>query len=108
MQKHNVYALIHVITDVGKMKTYFLGFDIPLGNGALAYQQVTQTIAEDIVPWDQLLSMTTSLVTDGENKNKGHLTGLWRRLKDEKRELNDGPFITLWCLAHRLNLAKSS
>lgn len=104
MQKHNVYALIHVITDVGKMKTYFLGFDIPLGNGALAYQQVTQNIAEDIVPWDQLLSMTTSLVTDGENKNRGHLTGLWRRLKDEKRELNDGPFITLWCLGHRLNL----
>ncbi|XP_037049072.1 uncharacterized protein LOC119083454 [Bradysia coprophila] len=108
MQKHNVYVLIHVITDVGEVKTFFLGFDIPVGNSALSYQKVTQNIVDEVLPWESLLSMTTSLVTDGERKNTGHLTGLWQRLKEEKEEISEGPFITIWCVGHRVNLGWKS
>lgn len=69
MQKHNVYVLMHVVTDAAKLKTFFLGFDIPKGNTALSYHLVTKKIATEILHWDLLLSMTTSLVTGDENKN---------------------------------------
>lgn len=104
IQKHNVYVLIHVITDVGEIKTFFVGFDIPVGNSALSYQIVTRKIVNDILPWDLLLSICTSLVTDGERKNTGHLSGLWQRLKEEKAETSNDPFITIWCVGHRVNL----
>jgi hypothetical protein len=103
-QKHNVYVLVHVITSDGRLKTFFLGFDIPVGNSALSYQEVTRKIANKILPWDLLLSMCTSLVTDGENKNTGCLSGLWQRLKEEKKEISNGPLITIWCIGHRVNL----
>lgn len=104
MQKHNVYVLIHIVTNIGELKTYFLGFDIPVGNSALSYQIVTKQIATNILPWDRLLSMTTSLVTDGEIKNTGYINGLWERLREEKQEISSGPLITVWCMGHRTNL----
>lgn len=49
----------------------------------LEIQHMQKTVTE-ILPWDQLLSMTTSLVTDGEIKNTGHINGLWQRITEEK------------------------
>ncbi|KAJ6642079.1 hypothetical protein Bhyg_07025 [Pseudolycoriella hygida] len=48
--------LAHVVTDVGLKKTFFIGFDVPPGNTALSYQNATQSIVEEILPWNELLS----------------------------------------------------
>lgn len=104
MQKHNVYVLMHVVNGDGKMKTFFLGFDVPKGNSALSYHLAIKNITAEVLPWDFLLSMTTSLATDGEKKMTGHLHGLWQRMKGEKEETSSEPFTTTWCVGHRLNL----
>lgn len=51
-----------------------------------------------------MLSLSTSLTTDGERKNTGHLSGLWQRLKEAKKQISSGPFLTIWCVGHRVNL----
>lgn len=107
MTKHNIHVLIHIVHDDGTLATYFLGFAVPDGGDADAYFKVTKTIVEKILPWDEVIALITSLATDGEELNKGHLTGLWTQVSHAKRMSTTAgqPFICVWCVGHRVNLA---
>lgn len=106
MQKHNIHVLLHVVFNDGTLSTFFLGFDIPEGSKADAYYEIVKKIAGKILPWNELIAMIISLVTDGEPNNTGHLTGLWAQILNEKQNATPNmPLIRTWCIDHRTNLA---
>lgn len=115
-QDHNIYVLANVVHKNGTMDTSFIGFDIPkavplMPNGkpekfapSLEYYNCVKSIANNVVSWDDFIKLISSLVTDGETLNTGNEHGLWARLQKEAERLNLS-IITIWCVAHRLNLA---
>lgn len=60
--------------------------------------------------WEELFRLLSSLVTDGESLNSGATSGLGARLQRERLEsvLCWLPFLWIWCIAHRINLAFKS
>ena len=58
-------------------------------------------------PWNDLMKVTSSIVTDGESLNSGDRNGLWKKLEEEKalHDSSHGPLLKVWCAAHRSNLA---
>lgn len=89
----------------GSLKTYFLGFDKPDGSKADSYFEVTKKIVNKIIPWNELIASITSIVTDGEALNTGHITGLWAQLVNEKRMATPNmPLIRTWWLGKTCSL----
>lgn len=63
-------------------------------------------IVNKILPWTEFFKLVTSIVTDGERLNTGHLKGLCTRLKLERLlSAITVPLFSIWCVAHRINLA---
>ena len=54
-----------------------------------------------------MITITSSIVTDGESLNTGDRNGLWKKFKEEKsaNDPNHGPLLKIWRAAHRSNLA---
>lgn len=108
-QKHNVYVMAHIIENDTSNHTIFLGFDIPENGTAAALYQILKDIVEKIMPWDEFFKLVTSMVADSEPINQAKYKGLCVRLKEErKRSGIDLPFLSIWCVAHRINLAWKS
>lgn len=68
------------------------------------------SIVEEVLPWNELFPLITSLVTDGESLNWGIIQGLWQKMIEERLQSDyaDVPLMTIWCIAHRINLAWKS
>lgn len=60
-QKHNVFAMAHVIKKDGTSETVCLGFDIPKTKGALGYLICLMKVVSKFLPWDVFFSLVTSL-----------------------------------------------
>ena len=53
-----------------------------------------------------MFSTVSSITTDGASINKGDEGGLWALMRADRREdEKDLPLLTLWCAAHRADLA---
>lgn len=53
-------------------------------------------------PWNDLMKVTSSIVTDDESLNSGDRNGLWKKLEEEKalHDSSHGPLLKVWCAAH--------
>ena len=69
--------------------------------------QCVQEATKAVQPWNDLMKVTSIIVTDGESLNSGDCKGLWKKLEEEKALHNSshGPLLKVWCAAHRSNLA---
>ncbi len=105
--EHNVYVMGHIIHKDTTVSTLFIGFDVPKNGDVAGYLQCLEEIITKVLPWDDFFELITSLVTDGEGLNMGRINGLAQQLI--RKRLNNTtsllPFLALWCIAHRINLA---
>lgn len=87
-------------------ENFFLGFGVPKSGGASFYLQCLEDVTTKILSWDEFFNLVTSIVTDGESLNTGPLNGVCAKLKKE-RQLSQCclPLFSIWCVAHRINLA---
>lgn len=108
-QQHKVYALAQVIDKDANIELIFLGFGTPKEGDGSHYLQCLQNIPEQLLTWEDLFALISSAVTDGESLNSGHISGLCTRLLHERlQSVYRLPFIWIWCIAHRVNLAFNS
>lgn len=110
---HYVYVMAHIIKQDATTSTLFIGFSEPKTGGADAYVQCLKDVVKQILPWDTVFKVVTSIVTDGEPLNTGRLNGLVARLVDERLCLArlfppQLPLFSIWCVPHRINLAWKS
>lgn len=82
------------------------GFATPTERGTEGYTKAVVSAVEQVIPWDELLPLITSIATDGESMNTGLRHSLWTWLDEERNRLNcSQPLIKMWCAVHRSNLA---
>lgn len=108
-QKHNVFVMVQIVKKDARLGTLCLGFDVPKTSGVSGYLNCLKTVVKKVLPWDEFFLLITSIVTDGENLNMGKLNGLVAKLR-ELRNLSRSnlPLMSIWCVAHRTNLAWTS
>ena len=101
------HVCAQIVTTEGHLISRFLGFSEPVERGITGYVQCIQEATKAVQPWDDLIKVTSSIVTDGESLNSGERNGLWKKLEEEKicHDSNHSPLIKIWCAAHRSNLA---
>ena len=106
-QIDNKHVCAHIVTTDGDVVQRFLGFSEPNEHGIMGYLQSIKDASQSIFQWNEIIQVTTSIVTDGESLNTGGHNGLWRKLEDEKRmhDNSNQPLLKVWCAAHRSNLA---
>ena len=106
-QIDNKHVCVQVVTSQGDLIHRFLGFSEPLQHRIAGYVQCIHEASKAILPWNDLIKITSSIVTDGESLNSGDRNGLWKKLEGEKStsDPNHGPLLKIWCAAHRSNLA---
>ena len=103
-QIDNIHVLLKIITKEGNTDLLFLGFEEPETRGALGYYNAIKKSIEHYLPWDQILPLISSVVTDGASINVGEKNGLWALLTND-RLLNNMPLMKVWCAVHRSALA---
>lgn len=110
MQEHNIFTMAQIVNKDATLSTLFLGFGAPKKGDGSHYLQCIKQVPNAIMNWEELFKLLSSLVTDGENLNSGAISGLGARLERERLEsvLRLLPFIWIWCIAHRINLAFKS
>ena len=56
--------------------------------------QCVQEATKAVQPWNDLMKVTSSIVTDGESLNSGDCSGLWKKLEEEKalHDSSHGPY----------------
>ncbi len=79
-QHHNVYVMGRIVKRDLTVSTLFLGFGVPESGDANGYFQCLKDVVKDTLTWEELFSLTTSIVTDGENLNLGKINGLVAKL----------------------------
>ncbi|KAL4104035.1 hypothetical protein QTP88_019348 [Uroleucon formosanum] len=79
-------------------------FEEPETRGALGYYNAIKKPIEHYLPWDQILPLISSEITDGTSINVGEKNGLWALLTND-RILNNMPLMKVWCAVHRSALA---
>ena len=101
------HVCAQIVTTEGDLVSRFLGFSEPVERGVTGYVQCVQQATKAVQPWNGLMKVTSSIVTDGESLNSGERNGLWKKLEEEKsfHDSSHGPLIKIWCAAHRSNLA---
>ena len=113
-QIDKIYVMAKVITKEGESELYFLGASEPKVRGANGVlQALKQACSNTLGPngAQQILSRSTSLVTDGASVNTGEKGGLWTLFRQEYRDSNSEqplPLFNVWCAVHRSNLAWKS
>lgn len=103
-QIDNIHVLLKIITKEGNTDLLFLGFEEPETRGALGYYNAIKKPIEHYLPWDQILPLISSEITDGTSINVGEKNGLWALLTND-RILNNMPLMKVWCAVHRSALA---
>lgn len=103
-QIDNIHIMVKVITKEGNDELIFLGFEEPESRGAKGYYKAIKKSIEYYLPWDQIIQLMSSVVTDGASINVGEKTGLWSLLTKD-RQLINMPLIKIWCAVHRSALA---
>lgn len=108
--EHNVFVMANVVKCDTTMSTIFLGFRTPEKGKAIGYFECVKDVIKDIVPWEEFLKLTTSLVTDGEYLNTGKFNGLFAKIKEDRMSSTkpELPLFSIWCIGHRVNLAWKS
>lgn len=108
-QKHNVYVMANIVDKDTSNYNIFIGFDIPEDGTAAALHQILKVIVAKIMPWEEFFKLVSSIVADGEPINQAKYKGLCARLKNERWRSGIAlPFFSIWCIAHRINLAWKS
>ena len=87
-QIDNKHVCIQIVTSKGEIIHRFLGFRQPVEHGIAGYLQCVQEASKGILPWSDVITVTSSIVTDGESLNSGDRNGLWKKL-DEEKSAND-------------------
>lgn len=70
--------------------------------GVRGYYDAVKKAVNQVIPWNDLLGLMSSIVTDGASINSGDKNGLWSILEKERVDL---PLIKVWCAVHRTALA---
>ena len=88
-----------IVTAEGDVINRFLGFCEPVERGVTSYVQCVQEATKAVQPWNDLMKVTSSIVTDGESLNSGDRSGLWKKLEEEKalHDSSHGPLLEVWC-----------
>lgn len=105
-QVDNIHVLAKIITTNGDSELVFVGFKEPIQKGAIGYYEVIKSLIQELMPFEDFLSILSSIATDGASVNIGQKNGLWA-LIDSNRYSNNiqGPLLKMWCAVHRSALA---
>lgn len=103
-QIDNIHVMLKIITKEGNNDLLFWGFEEPETRSALGYYNAIKKSIEHYLPWDQILPLINSIVTDGASINVGEKNGLWTLLTNDRLLINM-PLIKVWCAVHRSALA---
>lgn len=108
--EYNVFVMANIVKSDTTMSTVFLGFKNPKKSKAIGYFECVKDVIQDIVPWQEFLTLITSLVTDGEYLNTGKFNGLFVKVLADRRLSTrpELPLFSIWCIGHRVNLAWKS
>lgn len=101
-QIDNIHVLVKVVTNEGNPELIFLSFEEPMSRGVRGYYDPVKKAVNQVLPWNDLLGLMSSIVTDGASINSGDKNGLWSILEKERADL---PLIKVWCAVHRTALA---
>ena len=76
-------------------------------HGITGYLQSVKDASQSILQWSELIMITSSIITDGENLNSSDCNGLLRKLEEKKRIHNhtNKPLLKVWCAVRWSNLA---
>ncbi|XP_025190261.1 uncharacterized protein LOC112590884 isoform X2 [Melanaphis sacchari] len=120
MQVDKIYVLVKIINNDGSAELLFLGADEPKERGVKGMIRAIEDGCDKLFgegSFKKIILKTSSIVTDGAKCNTGEKNGLWALLKqmrhvsaDENTEAETSipPLMTIWCAAHRSNLAWKS
>jgi hypothetical protein len=120
MQVDKIYVLAKIINNEGSSELLFLGAEEPKERGVKGMIQAIEDGCDKLYgksSFKQIISKSSSIVTDGAKCNTGEKNGLWTLLKKMRQESDDEnnegktsipPLMTIWCVAHRSNLAWKS
>lgn len=67
------HVCAQIVTTEGDLISRFLGFSEPVEQGVTGYVQCIQQATNAVQPWNDLMKVTSSIVTDGESLNSGAL-----------------------------------
>lgn len=101
-QIDNIHVLVKIVTIEGNPELIFLSFEEPISRGVRGYYDAVKKAVNQIIPWNDLLGLMSSIVTDGASINSDDKNGLWSILEKERADL---PLIKVWCAVHRTALA---
>uniref|UniRef100_A0A2S2NPN1 Uncharacterized protein n=1 Tax=Schizaphis graminum TaxID=13262 RepID=A0A2S2NPN1_SCHGA len=105
-QVDNIYVLAKIMITNGDSELVFIGFKEPIQKGAIGYYEVIKSLIQELMSFEDFLSILTSIATDEASVNIGQKNGLWA-LIDSNRCFNNiqGPLLKMWCAVHRSALA---
>lgn len=105
-QVDNIHVMAKIITKNGDSELVFIGFKEPIQKGVIGYYEVIKSTIQELMPFEDLLSILSSIATDGASVNIGQKNGLWA-LIDSNRYSNkiQVPLLKMWCAVHRSALA---
>jgi hypothetical protein len=97
-QIDNIHVLTKIITKNGDSELVFIGFKKPIQKGAIGYYEVIKSLIQELMPFEDFLSILSLIATDGANVNIGQKNGLWT-LIDSNRYSNNiqGQLLKMWC-----------
>lgn len=101
-QNDNIHVLVKVVTNEGNPELIFLSFEESMSRGVRGYYDAVKKTVNQVIPWNDLLGLMSSIVTDGASINSGDTNGLLSILEKERADL---PLIKVWCAVHRAALA---
>lgn len=108
-QIDNIHILAKIITENGHPELVFIGFKEPELRGAQGHFDAIRYAISELLDWNEMMHMISSLVTDGANVNIGQKAGLWALFeKNRKEESVKLPLLKMWCAVHRSALAWES
>jgi len=107
MQLDNIHVLAKIVNSDGDTELIFIGFHEPESKGAIGYYNAIKSATKHVIPWNKLMPLISSIVTDGASINTGEKNGLWALLEKDKKSLPI-PLLKVWCAVHRSALAWES
>lgn len=107
-QIDKIYMTLKVIKTTGDLESLFAAIGQQINSGAAGLMEAVKNGLIDNVGMDlyrMIMSLLSSICTDGANINKGDRGGLWTLLEIEcQKYRTDLPLNKFWCSAHRLDL----
>lgn len=107
-QIDKIYIILKTVSKTGIPESFFLGIGNQTESGA---EGLLAAVKRGIIEnsgteiFDIVMSLITSICTDGASINTGSKNGLWVLFENElKKHRSNFPFLKLWCSAHRIDL----